>query len=212
MSDAHVLLVDDEPRLRDAMTRAVRGMGFAVAAAPTAEAALALLKSQPVDIAVVDLHLPGMGGMDLLARLRREHPALQVIILTGYGALEAAQQAMRLDAVDFLTKPCPLGDLERALSRAVARMHPPQGGKPRLVGLPTPEEGGGQEESFQEHLSLAVAWPPGEGPGPDAPLAEVEKFHILRTLAACEGNRRDAADRLGISLRTLYYRLREYGL
>ncbi len=53
---------------------------------------------------------------------------------------------------------------------------------------------------------------PGEGPGPDAPLAEVEKFHILRTLTACEGNRRDAADRLGISLRTLYYRLREYGL
>jgi len=211
MNDPRVLLVDDEPRLRDAMTRAVRGMGFAVFAVPSSEAALALLETQPADIAVVDLHLPGMGGMDLLARLRREHPSLQVIILTGYGALEAAQQAMRLDAVDFLTKPCPLGDLERALSRAVARMHPPQT-KPRLVGLPPPEETDGEEEAFQDRLPEAWAGAPGDGPGPDAPLAEVEKFHILRTLETCEGNRRDAADRLGISLRTLYYRLREYGL
>ncbi len=201
-----VLIVDDEPRLRDVLVRVVKDMGFAVAGAPSAEAALAHLEKETADIAVVDLNLPGMGGLALLAKLRQTHPALQVIILTGYGALEAAQQAMRLDAVDFLSKPCPLGDLEQALARAQRRMRAPEV-KPRLTQLP-PED----EESFEAQLPFCPALPAGEGPGPDAPLAEVEKFHILRTLAAHDGNRRAVADQLGISLRTLYYRLRQYGL
>lgn len=207
-----VLIVDDEPRLRDVMARAVKGMGFAVAAVPSAEAALAHLGQEAADIAVVDLNLPGMGGMELLAKLRRSHPALQVIILTGFGALEAAQQAMRLDAVDFLSKPCPLGDLEQALSRAQRRLRPPEV-KPRLASLPADAPAaGGEEEDFEAQLPFCPALPEGEGPGPDAPLAEVEKFHILRTLAAHQGNRRAVAAQLGISLRTLYYRLRQYGL
>jgi DNA-binding NtrC family response regulator len=168
-----------------------------------------------VDILVLDLNLPGMGGLELLAKLRREKPALQVIILTGFGAMEAAQQAIRLDAVDFLTKPCGMGDLERALSRAFARIRPPNV-KPRLAGLTAsaPEDAGDAEddEPFEDRLPACPALPEGEGPGPDAPLAEVERFHILRALQACEGNRRAAAKQLDISLRTLYYRLRQYGM
>ncbi len=206
-----VLIVDDEPRLRDVLVRAVKGMGFAVAGAPSAETALVHLEKAAADIAVVDLNLPGMGGLELLAQLRLTHPALQVIILTGYGALEAAQQAMRLDAVDFLSKPCPLGDLEKALARAQRRMRPPEI-KPRLAGLPPAPPPMDDEESFEAQLPFCPALPAGEGPGPDAPLADVEKFHILRSLAVHQGNRRAVADQLGISLRTLYYRLRQYDL
>lgn len=206
--DVRVLLVDDEPRLRDVLTRAVKGMGFAASSVGSAEAALAQLAQQPADILLLDLNLPGMDGMNLLAQLRRDQPAVQVIILTGFGAMEAAQQAIRLDAVDFLTKPCGMGELERALSRAVARHRPPNV-KPRLAGLAPAEE---DEEVFDECLPACPALPDGVGPGPDAPLAEVERFHILRALQTCEGNRRAAAKQLNISLRTLYYRLREYGL
>ncbi len=206
-----VLLVDDEPRLRDVLARAVAGMGFSAATAASAEAALAHLEKHPVDILVLDLNLPGMGGLELLVKLRSEKPALQAIILTGFGAIEAAQQAIRLDAVDFLTKPCGMGDLERALSRAWARIRPPDV-KPRLAGLPAAAPQDDVGESFDQCLPVCPVLPEGEGPGLDAPLAEVERFHILRALRACDGNRRDAARQLNISLRTLYYRLRQYGM
>lgn len=119
-----VLIVEDEQRLRDMLMRAVGEMGYSVVSVGSAEAALRAMDKEPCGILVLDLNLPGMEGMTLLGNVRKRWPAVQAIILTGFGDLEAAKQAIHLDVVDFLTKPCALGDLEIALDRARRRAGP----------------------------------------------------------------------------------------
>src|SRR6476646_6157176 len=85
-----VLLVEDELRLREMLTRAVREMDFEITSAPSAEAALRLLENHSFDIAIVDLNLPGMHGLTLLETAHQRWPSLQSIILTGFGDLDAA--------------------------------------------------------------------------------------------------------------------------
>ena len=190
-----VLLVEDETRLREMLTRAIHEMGFAPTAVPQAEAALRLMENRPFDIVVVDLNLPGMGGLEFLEQLHARWPATQSIVLTGFGDLDAARQAIRLDVVDFLTKPCPLGELEVALDRARNR---------RL------QAAGADAPRVTEPLrSTAAADDPGEG-GATPSLEEMEQRHILAELEKNQGNRTATAAELGISLRKLYYRLGQY--
>jgi DNA-binding NtrC family response regulator len=180
-----VLVVEDEPRMREMLTRAIADFGYLVSAANSAEAALKALARGAAQIVLLDLNLPGMEGLELLRHIRTALPAVQVIILTGFGSLEAAQSAIRHDAVDFLTKPCPLHELDVALSRARLRI----GGTP-------------------------VTAPGGEAPSEDKPgagtLDELERQHILAMLERHDGNRATTAAELGISERTLYYRLAQY--
>ena len=184
-----VLVVEDEGRLRDMLVRAVNDMGFDAAGVASAEAALRWAAERPLDIVLLDLNLPGMHGMDLFARLRQQQPAAQVIVLTGFGDLESAQRAVHMDAVDFLTKPCALGDLEIALDRARAR----------------------RSRQFAEPASA----PPPPRPRRPEPaesnaLEAVERRHILTVREKNNGNRAATAAELGISLRKLYYRLGQY--
>jgi two-component system response regulator RegA len=185
-----VLVVDDEPRLRALMLDVIPDMGFDVVAARSAEEALRLVDGVdgPPDIAILDLQLPLMQGMALFASLRQRHADMQVIVLTGYGDLAAAREAIRLDVADFLTKPCHLSDLEQALDRARRRIPQP---------VPTP-------------LDMVTAR--GPVPGVAVTLAEVEREQIIQALARHAGNRTRAAEELGISRRTLHYRLKEYGI
>ena len=101
-----ILLVEDEPRLREMLIQGTREMGFQPAGIGSAEGALRLLDKQPYPVIVVDLNLPGTSGMELLKTVRERWPTTQAIILTGFGDLNAARQAIHLDVVDFLTKPC----------------------------------------------------------------------------------------------------------
>src|SRR4051812_40835583 len=89
----HVLLVEDESRLRDMLVRALREMGFQPSGVTSAEAAVRVLEHGALTpgILILDLNLPGMDGMELLATLRQRWPAVQVIILTGFGDLSAAK-------------------------------------------------------------------------------------------------------------------------
>jgi DNA-binding NtrC family response regulator len=190
-----VLLVEDETRLREMLTRAIHEMGFAPTAVPQAEAALRLMDNRPFDIVVVDLNLPGMGGMEFLVQLHARWPATQSIVLTGFGDLNAARQAIRLDVVDFLTKPCPLGELEVALDRARNR-------RLQAAGVDMPR-------AAELHRSAASADDPGDG-GATPSLEEMEQRHILAVLEKNQGNRTATAAELGISLRKLYYRLGQY--
>jgi DNA-binding response OmpR family regulator len=114
-------MVEDEPRLREMLLRAMREMGLEPEGVGSAEAAVRVMEQRPAPVMIIDLNLPAAGGMDLLNTLRQRWPQTQAIILTGFGDLEAARQAIRLDVVDFLTKPCSLGDLEIALGRAFRR-------------------------------------------------------------------------------------------
>ena len=200
-----VLIVEDETRLREMLTRAVQEMGFSPTAAPNAEAALRLLDGRAFDILLVDLNLPGMGGLQFLEQARARWPATQAIILTGFGDPEAAKQAIRLDVADFLTKPAPLGELEVALDRARNRRLQAGSGQPARPHLPAhvpePEEDDDEDEA-----------PPGksEAGGPTPSLEEMEQRHILAVLEKNGGNRTATAAELGISLRKLYYRLGQY--
>lgn len=185
-----VLLVEDELRLREMLSRAVREMDFEITAAPSAEAAMRLLENHSFDIAIVDLNLPGMNGLTFLETAHHRWPSLQSIILTGFGDLDAARKAIRIDAVDFLTKPCPLGELELALGRARARLLQQMPVEP--LALPN--------EDDEEALAAQ----------PGASLELIERQHILVTLQRNNGNRTQTAAELGISLRKLYYRLGQY--
>jgi DNA-binding NtrC family response regulator len=183
-----VLVVEDEPRMRELLADVVPDMGFRVNAARSAEEALKLMEADPHEIAIVDLNLPGMEGMDFFAIVRERWPKTQVIVLTGFGNLESARQAIRLNVVDFLAKPCHLGDLEVALARAVQRWRGELAAPDTATPVPPP---------------AATA---GEAPT----LHELERQHILAALSRNGGNRTATAAELGISRRTLHYRLTEY--
>jgi DNA-binding NtrC family response regulator len=183
-----VLVVEDEPRLRDLLSDVLPDMGFACSAARTAEEAINIMAADPREIAIVDLNLPGMEGMEFFGLVRQRWPRTQVIILTGFGDLESARQAIHLNVVDFLTKPCHLGDLEVALARACQRWRGEQ--------VLSPE--------------AEPAAPPPPGDAESASLADLERRHILAVLARHGGNRTTTAAELGISRRTLHYRLTEY--
>lgn len=190
-----VLVVEDEPRLRAMLLRALPDMGFVPMGAASGEEALLSMKDEPAAIAILDLNLPGIGGMALFEKIREHWPDTQVVIMTGYGDLDAAQQAIRLNVADFLTKPCSLGDLEQALDRAWRRRLDKHD-KPHPVVLPT------------THMT-ATAQPASDTDRPST-LQKVEKQLILAALNRNEGNRTAAARELGISVRTLYYRLSQY--
>jgi DNA-binding NtrC family response regulator len=193
-----VLLVEDETRLREMLTRAIHEMGFSPTAVPQAEPALRLMEGRPFDIIVVDLNLPGMGGLEFLEQVHERWPATQAIILTGFGDLAAARQAIRLEVVDFLTKPCSLGELEVALDRARNR-------RLQITGVEPPRLG---EDSRTSSDAGDATGSPAAGPTPS--LEEMEQRHILSVLEKNHGNRTATAAELGISLRKLYYRLGQY--
>jgi DNA-binding response OmpR family regulator len=120
---AHILVVDDEPGLRDFVSDALAGAGHRVVTAPDGETAFSELEASPVDLLVLDLRLPGrFDGMDVLRHARAELPELPVIVLTAHGSVESAVEAMRLGAVDFLEKPVDgPAELRRLAARALAQ-------------------------------------------------------------------------------------------
>lgn len=87
-------------------------MGHKVSAAASGAEAMSLVDRQHFDVAVLDMNMPGMNGIELLQRIKADELDLEVIILTGQGTIESAVQAMKIGACDYLTKPCPLSDLE----------------------------------------------------------------------------------------------------
>ena len=202
-----VLVVDDEQRLRDVLVRGIQQMGYDCLGSPTAEDALRQMRDQARGVAIVDLNLPGMHGMELFEKLRRGWPAIQVIVLTGFGDLDSAKNAIRLDVVDFLTKPTHLGELEEALSRAWRRIDDAIGLD--AVQLPEPTEDDLREDDAEDDAGRDAS-ELGMAPQSGELLEDLERRHILDTLARHDGNRRDTAEALGISLRTLYYRLSQY--
>src|SRR5437762_169232 len=117
-----ILIVDDEPRMRDMLERAVTSWGHKASTARSGEEALRVLQTEPANIILLDLNLPAMSGLEFLERLRQSNLTTQVIVLTGFGDLEAAKKAIHLDVVEFLTKPAHLGELELALDRARKRL------------------------------------------------------------------------------------------
>jgi len=139
-----ILVVDDDARILGSLSRALAGGVDEIRTAGSAEKALARQAESPAAIALVDLKMPGMDGLELLRLLRERAPDLDVIMMTAYEDLPAVAAAMREGAVDFLIKPLDLHHLSRLLARifedretrATARpaITPDQGHERRLVG------------------------------------------------------------------------------
>jgi DNA-binding NtrC family response regulator len=115
----HVLVVDDEEMMRAMLTRELPRLGFRVSAAGSGQDGVELARSEDFSVAIVDMLMPGLDGMETLKRLRHESPATEVVLLTGHGTIEGAVAGMRAGAYDYLTKPCRLAELSAVLKRAV---------------------------------------------------------------------------------------------
>ena len=116
------LLVDDERAFIEAIARRLRQRGHAVECVYSGQAALDRLDGDgSVDVVVLDVKMPGLDGIQTVERIKREHPLVEVIMLTGHATIHAAVEAVKLGAFDFLQKPCDLDDLLAKAQRAVAR-------------------------------------------------------------------------------------------
>ena len=110
-----LLLADDDDAFREAMSRALARRGFAVTASRNVDEAEDAAKKQVFEYALVDVRMPGRSGIDLVAALRRIDEGTRVVVLTGYGTIANAVEAMRAGAADYLTKPVDAAACERSL-------------------------------------------------------------------------------------------------
>ena len=116
-----VLVVDDEKPTRVLMERELPRSGCAVRTAQSGEEALEVLSRQEFDVVLLDLKMPGLGGMETLRRLRSTGTTAEVVVLTGHPEVESAIAAMKLGATDYLTKPFKLSEVEAVLQRAAEK-------------------------------------------------------------------------------------------
>ncbi len=104
-SPLKILVVDDEPNLRKSLAQSLASLGHPVESALNGEEALTRLGDQAIGLMILDLKLPGMDGIEVLKKASEARPDLRVIMVTAFGTVERAVEAMRLGAVDFLQKP-----------------------------------------------------------------------------------------------------------
>jgi DNA-binding NtrC family response regulator len=116
-----LLVVDDDQEFRDTLRSRFSRSGFEVSAAANGEEALGLAQRRNFDVAIFDMMMPGMNGLELLKRFKTDHPECEVILLTGQGSIETAVEAMKLGAYDYLQKPFSLKDLEVIANKASER-------------------------------------------------------------------------------------------
>lgn len=137
-----ILIVDDEPSLRRILEASFEKHGWAAGSAESAEVALTLLERERFDVVLTDVTMPGMSGTELLSRIRGRWPELPVIVMTAYGTIPQAVQAIRDGAFEYVTKPFDLDRLrkvaqaalsERKGRRATSRSAAPLADEPALI-------------------------------------------------------------------------------
>lgn len=105
MKTKPILIVDDEKNIRLTLSQALEALDIEIHAAVNGEEALGMLAESSYSLILLDLKMPGMDGMDVLRKVREEHPDIKVIIITAHGSIDAATEAMKLGAADFVQKP-----------------------------------------------------------------------------------------------------------
>lgn len=115
-----VLVVDDETDLVDLLVERLRSRGYDAVGTTSGDEALAVCEHRPFDVAIVDLKMPGLDGMEVMQRLKMIHPFTEVVILTGHGTTDSALAAGKLDAFRYLLKPVEFDTLVTAVDEAAA--------------------------------------------------------------------------------------------
>ena len=111
MISSFVLLVDDEVPFVETMTKRLSRRQLMVLPAYSGREALEKLKKNAVDVVILDVKMPGMDGIETLREIKKAHPLVEVIMLTGHATVETAVEGMRLGAFDYLMKPCEIDEL-----------------------------------------------------------------------------------------------------
>jgi two-component system, response regulator RegA len=179
-----LLIVEDDDVLRPRLARAFRERGFEVREAPDVDTALEAARSDPPEYALVDLRLGTRSGLEVVRGLADLDAATAIVVLTGYGSIATALEAVRLGATHYLTKPADVDDLLAAFARGTA---------------------GTATASDATHPGESAA-----GADSTPTLARVEWEHINRVLSDCGGNVSQAARILGIHRRSLQRKLAKY--
>ena len=120
MTSQRVLVVDDEAKMQRVLEIMLQRMGHEVACASNGKDALQIMKSASADLVISDLRMPGMSGTELLRTLREQGNEVPVIIMTAYGTIESAVEAMKLGACDYIVRPFEVEALEIAVGRILA--------------------------------------------------------------------------------------------
>ena len=122
MNDSiRILVVDDEASQRELVSGYLKKQGYQVLAAGGGEQALEIFRREPMELILTDQRMPDLSGLDLLKAVRSINPEIQVIVMTAYGNVETAVEAMRDGAADYLTKPLNLDELRQKIQRIVER-------------------------------------------------------------------------------------------
>ena len=116
-----VLVVDDHPQARQSMADILRQAGHRVECCSSGAEALQLVEHDPPDCIVTDLKMPRLDGMGLLDHVIHEDPSIPVIIITAYGTMETAEEAIQKGAYDFITKPFNAPDLINSVNKSLER-------------------------------------------------------------------------------------------
>ncbi|MEW6169970.1 MAG: sigma-54 dependent transcriptional regulator [Candidatus Omnitrophota bacterium] len=115
----HILVVDDEPLVRRSLSEFLTLEGYAVSNASNAKEALNLLKDYTADIIITDIKMPEMDGINLLKNMKELYPQTPVIVITGYGSIESAVEAMKQGAYDYITKPIVDSEIKIIIERLI---------------------------------------------------------------------------------------------
>jgi DNA-binding NtrC family response regulator len=119
MSRISILVVDDESTIREVVGEFLRGLDYDVNEASDGQVALEALALGSRDIVISDIMMPRLDGFALLREIKTRHPDTQVLMMTGFGSIESAVEAMRLGAADYITKPLNFNLLKEKLARVV---------------------------------------------------------------------------------------------
>lgn len=118
MEPIRVLIVDDEDQFVDAVVERLRLRGFDAEGATSGQDALELLQRKCYDVVLLDVKMPGLGGFEIIRKIKEEWPALRVVLLTGHGSTQDAEDAKRLGAFEYVMKPVSIDDLVRIIRAA----------------------------------------------------------------------------------------------
>jgi two-component system, OmpR family, response regulator len=120
-NSARVLLIDDEVAFTDNLAMILSVRGYETAAVHDGESALRAVEEGDFDVAILDLMMPGIDGIETLRQIKRKKPFLEVIMLTGHGSVETGVEGMQLGAFDYAMKPIDIGDLLEKIADAHQR-------------------------------------------------------------------------------------------
>lgn len=122
MDDYRVLIVDDEEELVTTIAERLQIRGIQAQIATDGETALKMIEENPPQVVVLDVMMPGIGGIEILQRMKAQNLQIPVILLTGYGSTEQGLEGMREGAFDYLMKPCDLNILISKIQEAVQNL------------------------------------------------------------------------------------------